>query len=231
MSIEWEISFEEYLERMQITPASFKENIQLPKINSIKKVIPLRNMTTINAAIPLRKDFLEQILRKITTVDKSARPFKSSEIKLVKADPNHLKIGQKFVYRENYQKLLEEMPKILSNFMISAGICDLGAYMFFGLDNRDNVCLAYYIPSIIEKHQHELVIMDGIHRNYLNRQLGHTLNTILVENIGIPFSCSLHSWDEIQIISLNDKPKEQKERYFDLKPGLFRDLKYLGIDG
>lgn len=228
---EWEISFEEYLERIQFSPEHFKEQLRLPKINSVTKVIPLRNIVEIRSIIPLRKDFLEKIIRGIKTVDKTLKPFEFSEIKLVKTDPNQLKIGQKFVYRENYQNLLEKMPRIFDKFLLSAGFCDLGAFMIFGLDAQRSYCLAYYIPPIIEKHEKELVIMDGIHRNFINKQMGHTLNAIFVENVRAPFPCSLHSWNEIQIIPLKDKPKDINKRYFDLNTGLFRDLKYLGIDG
>jgi len=229
--MEWEISFEEYLERMQINPDDLRQQLRLPKISSIKKVIPLRNITKINFIVPLRKNFLEKIIKKITTLDKKWKPFETSEIKLIKAYPAQLKIGQKFVYRENYQKLLEEMPKIFDEFLINPGICDLGAFMIFGNDNQGNICLAYYIPSIIEKHEGELVIMDGIHRNFLVKQMGPTLNAILVDNVKTPFPCSFHSWDEIQVIPLKNKPKNIQERYFDLNSNLFRDLKYLGIDG
>lgn len=231
MPAEWEISFEEYLERIKINPKYFEMHLRLPKIKTIKKVIPLRNIAEITAILPLRKDFLENIIRTITTLNKKEKPFKSSEINLVKAYPNQLKIGQRFVYRENYQKLLEEMPKIFDKFLISSGIYDLGAFIIFGTDAQKNSCLAYYLPPIIEKHEKELVIMDGIHRNFINKQMGHTLNAILINNVSAPFPCSLHSWDEIQIIPLKDKPQDIEKRYFDLNSDLFRDLKYLGIDG
>ena len=76
-----------------------------------------------------------------------------------------------------------------------------------------------------------MVIMDGIHRNYIAKQTGHALNAILVDDIILPFPCAAKDWSEIQVIPLNQKPKDINERYFDLQQGLFRDLKYLGIDG
>jgi len=53
----------------------------------------------------------------------------------------------------------------------------------------------------------------------------------MIRNPELPFPCSPKNWKEIEIISLNDKPKNLEDRYFDLQKGLFRDLKYLGIDG
>lgn len=227
---EWEISFKEYLERLQLSPKHFKEQLNLPKIEDIKKVLPLRNLEKIESIIPIKNEILLKLIRKIKTFDNQS-PFKRSTISLVKVDSRQLKIGQKFVYRENYQNLLENLPKIFKEFSISSGFSDLGAFMVFGFDKHQNYCLAYYIPPIIEKHKGNLIIMDGIHRNFINKQMGTALNAIIVENVNVPFPCSLHPWDEIQIIPLKNKPCDINKRYFDLKKNLFRNLKYLGIDG
>ncbi len=227
---EWEISFKEYLERLQLSSKHFREQLNLPRIKDIKKVLPLRNLEKIESIIPIRNEVLLKMIRKIKTLDNRS-PFKRSTISLVKVDPHQLKIGQKFVYRENYQNLLENLPKIFREFSISSGFSDLGAFMVFGTDKHQAYCLSYYIPPIIEKHKADLIIMDGIHRNFINKQMGATLNAIMVENVNAPFPCSIHSWDEIQIIPLKNKPRDINKRYFDLNKNLFRDLKYLGIDG
>ncbi len=73
--------------------------------------------------------------------------------------------------------------------------------------------------------------MDGIHRNYIAKQAGLAINAILVNSVSLPFPCDPRNWSEIQVISLADKPKDINERYFELQKELFRDLKYLGIDG
>ena len=151
---------------------------------------------------------------------------------MIRVDPRHLKIGQKFAYRENYLGLIEEVPDIFRRFAISpGGLGDLGAYFVFGLNGNNECALACYIPPIIEKHGSSLVVMDGIHRNYIAKQTGVAINTILIENVSIPFPCGLRNWDEVKIISLKDKPKDINERYFNLNKNSFRDLKYLGIDG
>lgn len=226
---EWEIPFGEYLKRIQLSSECFKKRLNLPKIELIERVLPLKNLKEIHSIIPITNDFLLNIVRKIKTLDNQS-PFECSTISMVKLDSNQLKIGQKFVYRENYQNLLEGLPKIFSEFLINSGLSDLGAHMIFGTDNQ-NYCLSYYIPPIIEKHKTDLIIMDGIHRNYINKQMGTTLNAIVVEHVSVPFPCSFHAWEEIQIIPLRNKPRNINERYFDLRKNLFRDLKYLGIDG
>ncbi len=227
---EWEISFEEYLERLQFNHEHFKEQLNLPRIKDIEKVLPLRNLKKIESITPIKNELLLRLIKKIKTFDNQS-PFKHSTFDLVKIDSHQLKIGQKFVYQENYQSLIENLPRIFKEFSISSGFFDLGAFMVFGTDKYQAYCLSYYLPPIIEKHKANLVIMDGIHRNYLNKQMGTTLNAIIVENVNVPFPCSIHSWDEIQIIPLKNKPRDINKRYFNLKKNLFRDLKYLGIDG
>ncbi|MDO8523538.1 MAG: hypothetical protein Q7S12_04675, partial [bacterium] len=113
----------------------------------------------------------------------------------------------------------------------SSGICELGAWFVFGEDMEGTSSLSCYLPPIIERHGKRLVIMDGIHRNYIAMQFGVSINAILVENIYIPFPCSMRNWDELSVIPLANKPADINERYFDLTKELFRDLKYLGIDG
>lgn len=121
------------------------------------------------------------------------------------------------------------MLAIFDEYLICSGIYDLGAFVLTGLDAQGNHCLAYYLPPIIEQHKKGLIIMDGIHRNFINRS--HAINAIIIDNVKIPFPCSHHSWKEIQVIPLKNKPKDIKKRYFDINSDLFRDLKYLGIDG
>ena len=227
---EWEISFEEYLGRVGANRDEFSRNLRLPDVARVQKVLPLRDMAKIQSLIPLRYKLLATLIKNITTLD-GQKPFANARIQLLKVDPNHCNIGQRFVYRENYVKLLEELGHLFKKFVVAPGIVELGAYMAFGIDRSDAYAMAYYIPPIIEKHDGQIVIMDGIHRNFIAKQIGSPINAIVVENVAIPFPCSLHSWNEIEVISLAQKPKDINLRYFDLQQQLFRDLKYLGIDG
>lgn len=231
MAPEWQIETEEYLKRVNLRPEMFEKQLKLPNLNAITKILPLRNIKEIRSLIPITQDMLLYLLRQMKTLDN--RPvFPDAAIQMVKIDPHHLKIGQKFVYRENYQKILEEVPDIFNHFLISAGgLGDLGAYFIFGFDENNSYSMACYTPPFIERHGSNLIIMDGIHRDYIAKQSGLTLNAILIDNVALPFPCAAKDWSEIKVISLDDKPKNIEERFFDLKKGLFRDLKYLGIDG
>jgi len=228
---EWQIDPQEYLERLGLNLGQFKRELHLPRVEDVRKIIPLRDVHTILSLIPINLELLKYLIRRINTLDGQS-PFKVAEVQIVKIDPRHLKIGQQFVYRENYQKLLEEVPDIFGKFVVNpGGLGDLGGYFVFGYNGSDTYSLACYVPPIIERHQSELIVMDGIHRNYIAKQSGMAINAILVNNVSLPFPCGPRDWSDIKVIPLAEKPKDINERYFDLKKELFRDLKYLGIDG
>ena len=228
---EWRIDQDEYLKRLSFSKKDFKDCLKLPTIKNITQILPLRDIKTIESLIPISFEMLCYLIRRIKTLD-GRLPFKDVKMKMVKIDPHQLKIGQKFAYRENYQKLLEEVPGIFNRVLVNTGgLGDLGAFFVFGMDQNNSYSLACYIPPIIEKHGSDLVVMDGIHRNYIAKQTGIALNAIILENVSLPFPCSAKEWSELQVISLTTKPKDINDRYFDLQKGLFRDLKYLGIDG
>lgn len=227
---EWKIEKDEFLRRLHCTEEDFKKELCLPDIASVHHIVPLRYLANIDAAIPLKTKILFKLLRKIPTVD-GQYPFETAEFNLCKLDSRNLKIGQKFVYRERYQKILEELPNVFSEFSVASGFSELGAYFFFGSDLNDTESMAFYIPPIIERHNTDLVIMDGIHRNYISKQSNPVLSSVVISNASVSFPCGMRSWSDIQIINLSKKPQDINERYFDLKKNLFRDLKFLGIDG
>ncbi|MEK9186059.1 MAG: hypothetical protein AAB885_00550 [Patescibacteria group bacterium] len=228
---EWQIDFPEYLERLHLTERHFRKRLRLPMIGQVKKVLPLRELKEIHSVIPASQELLGYLIANIKTLS-GELPFAKAKIEMLKLDPQQLRIGQKFAYRENYVQLLEELSDIFrQKYAINSGAANLGAFLIFGEDADGVSALAYYLPPIVEQHKDELVIMDGIHRNYITLQVGTTITAILVRNIQTPFPCSGHNWQEIRVISLNEKPADIRDRYFDLHKELFRDLKYLGIDG
>lgn len=230
-SPEWEIEKNEFLRRIESSDIDFQNGLCLPSFQSIERVVPLRYLQNItDAPVPMSHKMLLKLISHIKTLDKQS-PFEKFTIELSKLDPKQLKIGQKFVYRENYQSLLENLSGLFGRFAIPCGVADLGAYFIFGKDMDGLSAMACYTPPIIELHKSDLVIMDGIHRSYITKQLGSTISAIIVRGVSIPFPCGLHSWDDIQVISLTNKPKNINERYFALRKELFRDLKYFGIDG
>lgn len=228
---EWTIASQEYFVRLGLGPESFRQRLNLPRVEDVEQVIPLRDMVSVESLVPMPMKFLEYLLRHIRTVD-NAFPYIRSRIQPLRMNPRLLKIGQRYVYRENYQGILETMSGIFHEFAVTdGGVSDLGAYFVFGKDVASAYCMACYLPPIIEKHGSDLIVMDGIHRNWSAMQTGANPLVLLIENIEVPFPCTPHEWSDIQVISLNAKPKDLEKRYFDIAPKYFRDLKFLGIDG
>ncbi len=227
----WFINAHEYWKRLNLPNAtSFLEKMYLPNILKVQRVIPLRDLKKVFSVVPIERTVLLEIIRQIKTLD--GRPvYENAEIDMFKIDPRQLRIGQKFAYRENYTQLLEEVTDTFGKFFIPGGISELGAYFIFGLDGSGEYSMSFYVPPILERHGNELAIMDGVHRDFIIMRSGATILAIVVSNVSLPFPCSLHKWEELKVIDLQDKPKDIKERYFDLQKELFRDVKFLGIDG
>ena len=228
---EWQINCEEYFSRLNLSVQEFTNELHLPAINQLQNIVPLRDLKNVASLVPISFDFLTHLIRRIKTLDGHS-PFTTATITLASVDPRMLKIGQQFVYREVYQSLVEEAAGIFQKFCVaSSGLGDVGAYFAFGSNGESAYAMACYLPPIIERHEGSLVVMDGIHRDYIARQTGKTQNAIFVENVSVPFPCGMRGWEDIRVIPLAQKPTRAEDRYFELKQNLFRDLKYLGIDG
>lgn len=229
MEPEWEIGKEEFLKRLGCSEYEFAEYLSLPKIRNIGRIVPLKHLRTVASLVPISLALLGTLLRRVRTIN-GELPFRNAKFELSHINPGHCSVGQMFVYRENYQHLLEKLSSLFGTFAIPAGITQLGAYFVFGEDRNGTVAMACYLPPIIERHE-TLVVMDGIHRNYLAKQLGTTLCSIVASNVSVPFPCEPHEWRDVGVIGTAEKPREINDRYFGLRKELFRDLKYLGIDG
>jgi hypothetical protein len=228
---EWVIGAKEYWQRLNLPDATgFLQKMHLPDVENVKKIIPLRDLKRVVSVVPIERTVLLEIIRQIKTMD-GRLVYDNAEIEMFKIDPRQLKIGQKFAYRENYTQLLEEVTDTFGKFFIPGGISELGAYFIFGLDQTGEYSMSFYVPPILERHGNEIAIMDGIHRDFIIMRSGATILAIVVSGVSMPFPCSLHGWNDLNVINLKDKPKDINERYFDLNKGLFRDVKFLGIDG
>ena len=125
--------------------------------------------------------------------------------------------------------LLEHFSGFLDNYHLPGGFSQLCPMLIFGDDAQGQPALAHYLPPIAEVHGGRSVILDGIHRNFIVKNTGATITTIVVDGVATPFPCSLRAWDEIRPVDA--KPPNINDRFFDLDAMLFRDLKFIGIDG
>jgi hypothetical protein len=208
----------------------FSERLALLTIGSVRKVVPMKDIVKIKSIVWMPQDVVFYFIRRIKTLDGSL-PFENAKISSMNMVPDILKIGQKFVYREKYSRLLEGMSGVFRNFLFVPSFTDLGAYFVFGASSDGEFSVACYFPPIIERHGTDFAIIDGIHRNYIAKQTGKSSSLLLIENVTVPFPCDLRTWDEVRVISETNKPKDIRDRFFGLRQELFRDFKYLGIDG
>ena len=205
MGAKWEIEMPEFLDRLGRSEESFVSDLCLPDVHSVQHIVPLRHLKYVHAMIPMRNEILRWLVSRIKTMD-GQEPFKRASIEIHRVAPGQLLVGQRFVYRENYQALLETLSDLLRQFAVGNGFSDLGAHFIFGIDKDDIPSLACYMPPLIEQHSEGLVVMDGIHRGYVAKQLGATENAIFIKGVSVPFPCELHEWSDVCLVGLVEKP-------------------------
>lgn len=196
----------------------------------IKHVIGLREMKEIISMNAMSRGYLNHLLARIGTANSfDKKVYENAKISFARIDPYSLRLGQKFVYRKNYIAIMENFPNLFGDFHVSRGISKLTAFIIIGKDKDGSIALAHYLPPIIEIHDGRLVLLDGVHRNFIVKNSGTTIEAIIIKNINVPFPCAPQKWREVKVI--DNKPEKIEDRYFELKPELFRDLKSIGIDG
>lgn len=196
------------------------------------RIVSLRDLNPhkVLAVQVMSRIYLEGLLRNIPLEgDANCKPYADCEITLVRMDPYDLVIGQTFVERGKYQSLLEDFGALLDGkFCVTRGTAKCNALTVFGQTYDGEDAVAHYLPPIIEATNGIQFLVDGIHRNFLVMRVGTTIESILLKNVKVPLPCEARSWLTINIV--NAKP-EREQRFYGLKPGLFRNLKYAGIDG
>ncbi|HXV26767.1 MAG TPA: hypothetical protein VD862_01980 [Candidatus Paceibacterota bacterium] len=156
-------------------------------------------------------------------------PYRGCTVEMMQMDPRDLAIGQTFVQRAKYQELLERFGSILGNgFCTRSGIAQCGPLIVFGYDGSGVPCVAHYVPPIIEATGNRRFLIDGIHRNYVVRSVGGTIESVLIRDVSIPLPCDPVLWDEVRIV---DEKPPRPDRFRNLRRELFRNTKFAGIDG
>lgn len=196
---------------------------------SAHSIVSLRDVVSVVKMQAMSRAYLGRLIRNIgMTGMPNEKPYESCEIQLVRMDPESLLIGQTFVERPKYQALLERFSGLFSDFSVTRGIAKCTAYIVLGRLRDGSLGIAHYIPPIVEDNRGQLLLMDGIHRNFLVRAVGTTIEAVVVRGVSVPFPCEPQPWSVIGVVE--QKPPTDK-RFFGLKPELFRDVKSIGIDG
>jgi hypothetical protein len=220
------IALEEFLKRTGFS----QQELLFLHAPSITHVISLRDMKHIETVMVMPRPYLERLLSCIGLVGApNIKVYEKCSIRLMRIDPSQLYLGQRYVYRKKYTSIMENFRDLFREFSITRGISKLTALIVLGKDKDKNHSLAHYLPPIIEAHANKTIIMDGVNRNFIIRNSGTTIESIVVEDVNVTFPCVVRPWDDISVI--DDKPEREEDRYFDFRPSLFRDLKSVGIDG
>jgi len=194
------------------------------------KIVSLRQMQIVDDLRAMPLEYLKQLLRSVTlngSIDK--KPYYGCNIYTARVDPNTVRIGQTFVQRTKYQDFLEKFQDAFSKFCVTKGIAKCTALIAFGKTEDGSRAIAHYIPPIVETHSGiGWLLLDGVHRNFLVKTVGTTLETVIIEHPNFDFPCKPQSWEKVNIVS--EKPSKDK-RFFNLNPVLFRNIKSVGIDG
>lgn len=195
---------------------------------SAEKVVSLRDMPQILDLRVMPMPYLERLLAHVTLAgDPNIRPYESATVETVRMDPANLLVPQTFIERKKYQGFLEGFQNVFRGFCVTKGVAKCTALIVLGKTADGVLAIAHYIPPIIEDHG-RLCLIDGMHRNFLVMTVGTTLETIVLRGVSARFPCTPQDWSAVHVVDTKP-PKE--ERFFDLMPDLFRDLKGVGIDG
>lgn len=195
--------------------------------NGVKHVVSLRDITNIDHVGIMPRDYLQNLLANVP-LQTGEKVYEGLEVSLERVDPNGLRIGQTFVLRRKYQSILEDFSDRFNDFCVTRGPAKCNAMIVIGGTKYNSVGIAHYLPPIIEEHPHHRILLDGIHRNFLVKQIGTTLEAIVVHKVKTQFPADPQHWRSIKVV--DEKPANQ-QRYFNLQPSLFRLLHAVGIDG
>jgi hypothetical protein len=193
------------------------------------RIVSLRDIKRITFSIDMDDVYLSTLLMSTTlTSDPGRRPYEGCSIKRLRTDPAMLSVGQTFVEERKLLDLQAAFCDIFEGTGALRGFAKRGAKIIIGETHGGEQAIAHYLPPIIEVHGHRNVLLDGVHRCWSVMRIGTTIEAIRVFFPKDEFPCDLGSWKDVRMVSA--KPPKP-ERFFGLKPDLFRDLKYVGIDG
>ena len=216
------------LETFQDRTGLGRSNLCLPW-HEAGTVVSLRDIVEVLTVQFMPDYYLQQLLHSVTLEgDPSIHPYANCTVKTFTFEPDLVQVAQTFVERKKYQKILEGFSGVFSNIQSINGIAKLPAVVVLGITQQGTRAVAHYIPPIVEFNHVGRNLVDGTHRNFIIRQVGTLISGIMVEGVETPFPCQTLGWNDVQVV---DEKPPREQRFIGLRPDLFRDLKYIGIDG
>ena len=198
-------------------------------LEGYSRIIPLRKMIEVDSISYFKNDVFYALIRNISIRGTNIKPYADSEIKAVYQGFEGLEVGQTFILRDKILSIMENLSGngLFRDFIMN-GISNMLPLQVYGKDSGGKKAIAFYIPAIVEIHNDEAVLLDGMHRTNICGSAGSAIKVIQISKVGARLPFEPISWRDIK--SVDEKP-DIGQRYVDLKPELFRDLSVVGIDG
>lgn len=202
------------------------------KWDKIVNVVAPRDLQKIITVESMSMEYLISLLSNITLLgNKNKKIYAHAKINLRRIDLDMLSLGQRFIYRDHYTAIMENLCTLFSGFTIPRGISNWTPYIIIGMGFDDQYVLAHYVPPMVEVHGNKFILLDGVHRCFITKQTNPDTESVVIERVKTPFPCETKSWKELQIIDKKPEKVDVTKRHFDLKVELFRNLRGIGIDG
>ncbi len=219
------LALDEFSSRTGIDCAA---EIMLP--DGVEGVVSPRDLASVSSVTLMPNRYRDLLLGSVgIAYNRDRKAYKGCSVHFRSLDPSTLVVGQKYVYRPNYISIVEGVRNTFKGFGMRSGFTRFIACILIGRDREGRTVMAHYLPPIVERHGAAFFLMDGVHRTYLARQAGVSIECLVVENVGVTFPCTPHPWPDVRVV--DEKPADMTDRYWDLDAGFFRDVKFVGIDG
>ncbi|MBI2120451.1 MAG: hypothetical protein HYT94_02390 [Parcubacteria group bacterium] len=192
-------------------------------------IVALRDIVSVQSIQVMSEEYLRKILHNTSLEgNEKLRAYEGCTIQRARLDPHNMLVGQTFVERAKCRQMLEHLSGIFDGFCVSRGFAKSIPLIILGT-TKDGLCaIAHYLPPIVEQHNGGLYLLDGVHRCYLVSAIGTTIEAIVLKGVQIPFPCDVHTWASLRPV---DEKPPSSERFYNLRPDIFRDLKWVGVDG
>ncbi len=204
-------------------------DIMTPTWAQASEVVSLRDIVSVSSIQVMSEEYLRKLICSTTLEgDEHSLVYEKCHISRARIDPHNILVGQAFVERAKYQRMIENLSRVFEGFCVNHGFAKSIALVVLGKIADGSVGIAHYVPPIVEQHHGGLYLLDGVHRNFLVGSVGTTIEAIILKNIQIPFPCDVHTWSSLHPV---DEKPPRAERFYNLRPDIFRDLKRVGVDG
>lgn len=219
------IDIEEFRRRAGIQPRDLEHSW-----GNASTVVSLRDLAQVDAIQLMSMSFLKRLLSNVVLAGGNhERVYEGCDIHVMVASPSVANIGQTFVERRKYTSILENLSGLASGFAGAGGVLNIGAFIALGKTKAGATAVALYLPPIAEMNGDSAwKWVDGIHRGWIGQQMGNSGPIVAIEGVKVPFPCDVQKWNRVRPV---DAKPPIEDRFFNLKPDLFRNLKYVGIDG